>query len=136
MDGIDQDCDGSDLSASSSDVEAFVIRFYLECLGREGETEGGSYWTNSLVNGDRARDDLAEAFIFSTEFLDRNTSDEEFVAILYNAFFERTPDTFGNNYWLGLLAGGTDRSTVLNSFTSAQKFVILCNTYGIAPTLS
>lgn len=134
-DGIDQDCDGSDLPAPSSDVEAFVIRFYLECLGREGETEGVTYWTNSLLDRDKGGDDLAEGFIFSEEFLNRNATDAEFVTILYKAFFDRNPDTFGYNYWIELLAGGTDRSTVLDGFTLAQEFIVLCNTYGIAPTL-
>ena len=38
----------------------------------------------------------AEAFFLSAEYLDRNTSDDEFVETLYRAFFDRDPDADGH----------------------------------------
>jgi len=138
-DGIDQDCNGedSDTEDSGSDnVEGFVTRFYQQCLSREPDTEGLDNWTESLSNGYQAGADLAESFIFSEEFQNRNTSDSEFVTILYNAFFDREPDTSGYNNWMDQLADGMSRSFVLDGFTSAQEFITLCENYGITPAFT
>ena len=138
-DGIDQDCNGedSDTEDSGSDnVEGFVTRFYQQCLSREPDTEGLDNWTESLSNGYQAGADLAESFIFSEEFQNRNTSDSEFVTILYNAFFDREPDTSGYNNWMDQLADGMSRSFVLDGFTSAQEFITLCENYGITASSS
>ncbi len=133
-DGIDQDCNGSDLSSIDPDVEAFVTRFYQQCLSREPDTGGLEHWADSLNNGDKTGAELATSFVFSEEFENRNTSDSEFVTILYKAFFNRDPDTDGYNHWMDQIFNGTSRLDVLNGFTSAQEFNDLCEDYGITAT--
>lgn len=112
----------------------FVTRFYQECLGREPDSGGLDHWVNSLEDGTKAGDELAEAFVWSSEFESQDTSDSEFLTILYQAFFNREPDSAGYNTWLDSLSGGMSRSDVLDGFTSAQEFFDLCDTYGIIPT--
>ena len=116
-----------------SDVENFVTRFYQQCLSREPDTAGLNGWVNDLNNGLKAGDTLAEAFVFSSEFQNRNTSNSEFLTILYKAFFNREPDTSGYNYWVNDMSNGASRSEVLAGFTSAQEFINLCQDYGISP---
>ncbi|CCK78715.1 DUF4214 domain-containing protein [Desulfobacula toluolica] len=138
-DGVDQDCNGEDSEtkdSGSDNVEVFITRFYQQCLNREPDTDGLNHWMNSLNNGDKAGDELAENFVFSEEFQHLNTSDSEFVTILYNAFFNRTPDTDGYNHWMNQIADGMSRSSVLDGFTSAQEFINLCEDYGIKATSS
>ena len=112
-------------------VAGFVTRFYQQCLNREPDTEGLNHWVDSLNNGDQTGAELAKAFVFSEEFQNLNTSDSEFMTILYRAFFNREPDTDGYNHWMNELSNGTSRSNVLDGFISAQEFITLCQDYGI-----
>ena len=41
----------SDAYGSRADVEAFVTRFYQECLDRDPDSAGLNNWVNSLLNG-------------------------------------------------------------------------------------
>ncbi len=131
-------CENYGITASSASndisVQGFVTRFYQHCLGREPDTGGLNNWVDSLNNGNKTGDELAQAFIFSNEFQNQNTSDSEFVTILYRAFFDREADAAGYNNWMNKLASGTSRSTILAGFTSAQEFITLCEYYGIMPS--
>ena len=118
---------------SRSDVEDFVTRFYHQCLSREPDQAGLNGWVNALIDGTLFGADVANGFIFSQEFINRNTSNEEYVTILYRAFFDREPDTGGYNGWLNQLSSGINRQSVLNGFIYSQEFENLCNSYGIAP---
>lgn len=119
-------------SAEDSDVEGFVTRFYEQCLGRQPDAAGLSYWVDSLNSGQFTGADLAWSFIFSEEFQDSGSTNDEFLYVLYQAFFDREPDTEGYNHWMELITQGTDRASVLNGFTSAQEFLALCDGYGIS----
>lgn len=118
-------------TSNNTFIQAFVIRFYQQCLSREPDTGGLNNWVNSLNNGDKTGGELAEAFIFSEEFQNNNTSDSEYVTILYRAFFNREPDTGGYNNWMNHMSNGTSRASILNGFTSAQEFEKLCEEYNI-----
>jgi len=112
-------------------VVAFVTRFYQQCLSRNPDQAGLDGWVNALVSGALTGADIANGFIFSQEFINRNTSNEEFVTILYNAFFGRAPDTVGYNGWVNSLNSGNSRQAVLNGFIYSQEFNNLASSYGI-----
>ena len=118
---------------ASTGVDAFVTRFYRQCLNREPERTGLVDWVNALLNGTLYGADVANGFIFSQEFINRNTSNEDFVTILYRAFFGREPDTPGFNGWVNYLYNGATRQDVLNGFIYSQEFENLCTSYGISP---
>jgi len=118
---------------SAEQVQSFVTRFYVQCLGRQPDPEGLNEWVGRLLNGSKTGADVAEGFVFSEEFLSHNYSHEEFVTILYRAFFNREPDAYGFNAWLGRLAGGMSRNSVLDGFLKSKEFSELCNNYGIIP---
>ena len=117
-----------------SDVEAFVTRFYQQCLGRVPDQAGLTGWVNALTAGTLSGADVANGFILSDEFINRYTTNEDFVTILYRAFFDREPDAAGYSGWLTNLYGGNSRAEVLNGFVSSQEFNNLCDRYGISPT--
>ena len=118
---------------SNSDAEAFVTRFYQECLSREPDSEGLSGWVNYLVTGQLSGAGVAYGFVFSQEFIARGVSNEEYLTILYRAFFNREPDSGGYSGWLGYLNAGKSRAWVLAGFINSQEFKNLCATYGINP---
>jgi hypothetical protein len=117
-------------------VEAFVTRFYQQCLSRNPDPGGLAGWVNALVVRTLSGADVANGFIFSPEFIARNTTNEQFVTILYRAFFAREPDAGGYNGWVNYLYSGASRQTVLNGFTHSLEFENLCTNYGITPYFS
>jgi uncharacterized protein DUF4214/sulfatase-like protein len=120
----------------SKSVEDFVIRFYQQCLKRPPDSPGLKDWVNALENGSQSVADMAKGFIFSQEFINRNTTDEEFVTILYRAIFGRDPDPGGYNAWLNFLDSGNSRRDILNGFIYSKEFRNLCSDYGMTPFFS
>jgi len=102
-------------------------------LGRNPDTPGLNGWVNALLNGTLCGADIAYGFIFSQEFINQNTSKEEYVAILYRAFFGREPEAGGYNGWVNYLYSGATRQDVLDGFIYSQEFENLCTGYGITP---
>jgi len=115
----------------SDPLSAFVTRFYQQCLNRGPDQGGLDNWIAGLRNGTLTGSDVARGVVVSQEFTNRNTSNEDYVTIMYRAFFDREPDTGGYNGWLSQLNSGVSREDVLDGFISAQEFVDLCDVYGI-----
>ena len=101
---------------NSTQVQAFVERFYITILERESDASGLADWSEGLISGTKAGEDLARGFVFSTEFINRNLNNDQFVIVLYQAFFNREPDS----------AGFTDWKTKINSTTK----IFICDCVG------
>ncbi|MGM0368038.1 MAG: DUF4214 domain-containing protein [Actinomycetota bacterium] len=121
----------SAIFAQESGVEDFVARFYNLCLGREPDPGGLANWVSHLEDGRLTGADVAERFIYSQEFEARDTSNQEFVEIMYAAFFGREPDPVGYAGWMQQLERGRSRQFVLEGFINSAEFQILCAGYGI-----
>ena len=71
-------------------------------------------------------------FLFTPEFEARNTTDDQFVTILYKTFFGRDPEEEGFNFWTSeLKTGNQDRFTVAQGFVYSQEWADTCASYGI-----
>ena len=114
-------------------LTAFVTRFYQLCLDRDPDPAGLEGWTNDLINKIKTGADVAKGFIFSQEFINKNTANEEYLTILYKAFFNRDPDQAGWDVWIAELNNGEERGYVLDGFLGSQEFIKLCEDYGIIP---
>jgi hypothetical protein len=125
----------NDYDIAPTPVAAFVTRFYHQFLSRDPDQSGLDDRVGSLVNGSKTGADVARGFVLSTEFVNNDTTNSQFLSILYTAFFNRDPDASGRNYWLTQLNGGTSREEVLNGFIYAQEFDNLYAGYGITPNL-
>lgn len=112
-------------------ISNFVTRFYQLCLGRTPDSEGLNYWVNGLLNKTYTGADVAYYFITSPEFTNMNAGDEEFINVMYKAFFNRGPDSSGKAYWLDRLVSGDSRLFVLSSFVNSPEFNTICSNYGI-----
>jgi len=121
------------LIQSNSKVQEFVQRFYSKVLNRTADAGGLIYWTDELTTAVRAGSDVARGFIFSQEFTNTNPTDSEYVTILYEAFFNRVPDSGGFDMWMQNLSDGATYSEVLDGFLYSQEFGNLCKAYGILP---
>ena len=116
---------------SASDVSAFVTRFYQTCLNRQPDPGGLAGWTNGLLSGSLTGAQVAGGFIFSEELLSKNLSNDDFLYIMYSAFFNRQPDPGGFSNWLNVMARGSSRQNVLSGFVNSDEFRALCASYGI-----
>jgi len=118
---------------SNTGIDNFTKRFYNKILSRDADPAGLNYWSDELVTGIGAGSDIARGFIFSTEFINRNLNNPEFVNVLYSAFFDRAADEAGFNEWVTQLDSGVSRNDILNGFLYSQEFGNLCRSYGIIP---
>ncbi len=116
---------------AESQVRSFVKRMYTVVLGRRADAVGLEEWTQRLLNGTANGAQLADGFISSDEFVNRNLSNEKYVKVLYRAFFNREPDEGGFNVWMNELAKGTSRRDVMKGFVHSVEFSDLCAAYGI-----
>jgi len=114
-------------------VQAFVTRFYEECLDREPDSTGLAYWVDDLASGDATGAEVAQGFIYSNEFQAKNVSDNTYLDVLYRAFFNRAADSTGLAYWQSNLNDDMSRLSVLAGFVNSNEFSALCDAYGIIP---
>jgi hypothetical protein len=102
--------------------DAFITRLYRQVLGREPDPGGLAGWIQR-INQDGSVVPAVLAFFHSSEFLARNTTDEQFVAILYRTFLNRGPDPVGFNALLTeLQAGRLSRDDCLDIFIDSPEF--------------
>ncbi len=124
-------CSSYGITAYTPGIPGFVTRFYTLALERMPDIEGRDYWASRLESGELTGEDIAYGFIFSDEFLAHGHPDGTYVSILYNAFFDRVPDTEGYIYWMAMLGAGYSREYVLDSFIHSAEFEGICDSYGI-----
>lgn len=112
-------------------VTNFVKRLYNVALGRDYDDSGLQNWVNTMVNG-TSGGSVATSFISCEEFANRNLTNEQYVQVLYETFFNREADSAGFEVWMNYLNNGYSRSAVLKGFVGSQEWINLCNGYGIA----
>ena len=116
-------------------ITQFVSRCYSEVLGRKADTGGLNTWCNKILTASdkkqAAIDMASNGFFHSTEFKNKNTTNAQYVTILYKTFFGRNPDTGGYNNWMNKLKSGTSRDTVLMGFANSAEFANIMAKYGI-----
>jgi hypothetical protein len=113
-------------------INDFVDRIYKYVLVRNAEPDGLKFWSDELYSFRRTGAEVGFQFIFSDEFINRNTTDEVFVAILYKTFFDRDPDQDGFDFWVdSIKKGELDRAAVALGFIYSQEWADTCAKYGI-----
>ncbi|MCL2425548.1 MAG: DUF4214 domain-containing protein [Oscillospiraceae bacterium] len=112
-------------------IRVFLTRLYRLALQREPDVVGLNSWTNQLVSGRATGAQVAYGFIFSNEMNNRNLTNEQFVAILYNTLMGRAPDTQGFNNWVGQLNRGASRHSIFVGFVMSVEFYQICRNHGI-----
>lgn len=119
------------LPPSEMSVEDFVKRCYKVALSREPDAEGMKGWAEQLNDGKSCGAQVGYGFIFSSEYLAKNTDNETFVKDLYSMFFGREPDEAGFESWVEQLGNGVSREEVFAGFANSEEFYNLCSKYGV-----
>lgn len=118
-------------TVNRAQVEAYATRLYKLCLGREPEAAGLLDWTDRMCNGIETGSSAARGFFFSDEFRLKNTTNEEYVELLYNVMMGRASDAAGKADWVYKLENGVGREGVFRGFAYSTEFNNICNSYGI-----
>ena len=117
---------------AKTQIESFVKRMYTVALSREAENAGLNDWSSKLSNQEIDGAGIANGFINSAEFKNRNLNNNDYLDVLYRTFFDREADAGGKAYWMGKLQKGISRTEVLSGFVNSQEFSNLCDRFGIA----
>jgi triacylglycerol lipase len=101
---------------------AFVTNLYVRILGRGPDLAGLQSFVAQLQ---QSRTVLPTVLILlhSPEFLARNTSNTEYVTVLYRVFLDRVPDAVGLAGWVALLTqGAATRDQLAAQFAASPEF--------------
>ena len=113
-------------------INSFVTRMYQQCLSREPDEAGLAGWVEQLATGQVNGAQIAEAFVFSNEMLNKNLPNEEFIKVLYRAMMGREADEAGLAGWMKELTNDySTRSEVTKAFVESAEFTAICESYGI-----
>jgi len=118
-------------SANQALIEDFISRLYRQVLGREPDSAGLAYWVNLLKTHAITGVDAAHGFFMSTEFTNKKVSDSDYIELLYKVLLNRSSDSDGKAYWLGIKDSSVSRKYLLAGFANSTEFRQLCESYGI-----
>lgn len=107
---------------------------YRAAFDRAPDAAGLGFWIRELEKGQDYGTVVAASFIASSEFIGlngSNTSNAQFVNLLYQNVLDRAPDAAGLDFWLGQLDNGYARSNMLASFAISDE-----NYNAVAPLIS
>lgn len=116
---------------NDAQVKSFVERMYTVALGRGSDTDGLAYWCRELAGNKQNAADIAYGFFFSTEYKQKNRSNEQFVDDLYETILGRKADPEGKDAWVKALKNGRSRENVLAGFVNSTEFSGMCDEYNI-----
>lgn len=99
-----------------------VYRLYASTLDRAPDAGGFDNWINALGGGMTLLE-AAGGFVGSAEFQANYGAldDATFVELLYNNVLDRASDPGGLASWVGQLAGGASRASVVLGFSESQE---------------
>ena len=121
---------------NSVETMDMLSSLYMSVLERSPDSDGLSYWEQTVLNG-ASRQDLLFGFLDAEEFLDMQGSAKEFVDHLYAHVLNRKAETVGLNFWVNALENGSTFTEVLENFLVSDEFVVLATgTAEIAPIVS
>lgn len=114
-----------------SEVKAFCERLYNTCLGRASDDAGIADWSSRLLGKEITGAQAGAGFVFSKEYIDKNTSNVDYVEMLYQVFLNRGADAAGKAGWVDLLNQGVSREFVYRGFAESVEYDGICSSYGI-----
>lgn len=112
-------------------LEGFVTRLYELCLGRTARQDEVDFWADRLENGQDNGAGVASGFIFSEEYMQKNTSDTSYVEMLYRTILGREADNSGVQTWMSYLNRGASRQWVFAGFVNSVEFSNICANYQV-----
>ncbi len=107
-----------------------ITRLYQAYFLRQPDPIGFHYWTNAYKNGEASLEQISDYFFRSSEFQSRygQTSNDDFVELVYRNVLRRAPDPTGRRHWIQSLERGYSRGSLMLAFSESEEFVRRTNT--------
>ena len=116
-------------------ITQFVSRCYSEVLGRKADVGGLNNWCKKILDASNKKqaaiNTASNGFFHSAEYINKNTTNDQYVKTLYRTFLGREADTGGYNNWMKALNSGQSRDSVMNGFAYSTEFANIMAKYGI-----
>jgi hypothetical protein len=94
---------------------------YANYLGRTPSASEQGYWVERMLAG-MTEDQLAQEIVNSPEYLQRQSSDQAFLAMIYTNLLGRPLDVASEITWENVLASGESRASVLQQVLGSAEF--------------
>ncbi|MBQ5335961.1 MAG: DUF4214 domain-containing protein [Oscillospiraceae bacterium] len=108
-------------------VTGYIQRIYNKVLGRRADADGLNSWTGEMNNNGKTAADVLAGFLNSDEFKKKNTSNEDYVTILFRMCRDRDPEEEElKSFVEATLAKGHTREAVLKKFVRSDEFTKYC----------
>jgi Ca2+-binding RTX toxin-like protein len=106
-----------------TEVSAQVYRIYQAVFGREPDVNGHQHWVTQIASGSMTLDAAAALFVGSAEFQQSygTANNTQFVTLLYQNVFSRSPDQAGLQSWVNQLENGMSRQKVVQFFAESPE---------------
>ena len=101
-----------------ADSRLFAAQQYRDFLEREGDPGGVTHWAGQLDSGAMTRAQLVQTYFNSEEFQGSFAP----IARLYLAYFLRTPDYGGLQYWIDYYRSGHTLAQISFEFSRSPEF--------------
>jgi len=106
---------------------------YSAAFGRIPDSDGLLYWNREIEQPGFDYEDVAYAFLNSSEFENRFGTDltpDQFVDALYSNVLGRNADADGSSYWRDLMINGLiPQHVILSGFSASPENIALYNSY-------
>lgn len=111
-------------------ISQFVQDFYQGVLQTGPNSTDLTNWTTTLTQAQAqgqgqliaSAQSLGSTLLNSTAYSNLGTSNAQFITDLYAGYLQRSPDSGGYNFWLGILNGGASRASLMQAFAVSTEF--------------
>ncbi len=113
-------------------VTDYIQKIYNIVLGRRADINGLNSWTGEMINNGKTAATVLAGFLNSEEFRKKNTSNEEYAAILFRMCRGIEPEEKELKEFVeSTLAKGHTREAVLRKFVRSDEFGKYCDEHKI-----
>lgn len=99
-------------------AESFAKQQFADFQGREPTSAELAEWKTKVLHGELSPDGAIDALAHGTTWAGKRAP----LTRLYWAFFLRTPDLGGMDYWVGRLKAGRSLASVAKQFAASSEF--------------
>ena len=113
-------------------VKKYVAHLYNTVLERECSNHEMDWWIETILQNDLTCSQITYSFVFSDEYIANNSSDNEFVKMLYISLLDRIPQNSEVENWVNILYNDYSRKYVFQQFVQSDEFQNKCQDYKIS----
>ena len=103
--------------------DQYINQLYISVIGRAPDSQGKTWWINSLTAGLFTRQSVVAAFVAAPEV---QTAIRGNVTMAYHMVLGRTPDAAGMAWWMNELSNGStipSLDAIQNRFRQSQEYI-------------